>query len=146
MDNILLNHRASEGISAVTSGRTDQITEVLTELPAADTGNSASFLTGSGSTYIESLPMAAILSYGIIASVPLILFAFVPLVCANLAKKTNIGKKGYALLLLALSIAFLCSGLFEERAPFGPGVTYFLFWFLSGYLSAAEHSDNSYSS
>ncbi len=146
IDNILLNHRASEGLGAVTSGRTDQLTEVFTEPSVASAENAASFLTGSGGTYIESLPMAAVLSYGIFASVPLILFAFVPLICAHFAKKSPCVKKGYALLLFALSIAFLCSGLFEERAPFGPGVTYFLLWFLSGYFSAAEPSDSSHSS
>ena len=147
VDNILLNHRASEGLNAVTSGRTEQITDVLTSPPTApapsengteSAKHSVPFLVGSGSTYIESLPLAAVLSYGIFASIPLILFAFVPLICAKLAGNSASGNKEYALLLFALSVAFLCSGLFEERAPFGPGVTYFLLWFLSGYFSAAE--------
>ncbi len=143
VDNILLNHRASEGLGAVTSGRTDQLAEILTDAPSVSEESSDSYLTGSGGTYIESLPMAAILSYGIFAFIPLILFAFIPLICAKFAGKTIYAKKGYALLLFALSIAFLCSGLFEERAPFGPGVTYFMFWFLSGYISAAETSVDS---
>ena len=74
IDNILLNHRASEGLSGISSGRTDQIAEAV-QTPVVQ----GSRLFGNGYTFIESLPLAVSRSYGILSLIPLVAFAFVRL-------------------------------------------------------------------
>ena len=135
IDNILLNHRASEGLSGISSGRTDQIAEAV-QTPVVQ----GSRLFGNGYTYIESLPLAVILSYGILSLIPLVAFAFVPLHAAFCAKRAKLSK-GFVLFLFAISVAFLINGIFEERAPFGPGTTYFMLWFISGFSLAKEEKN-----
>ena len=122
---LLFNNRAAEGVNGISSGRTDQVAEVFT--PAI----TRSFWFGGGGTYIESFPLAALTSYGVIAFVPLLLFAFTPLFCVILSWKSTPDSEAY--LLTAISVAFLLISIFEERAPFGPGVTYFFLWFSAGF-------------
>lgn len=128
VENIILNNRASLGINEVTSGRTEQFSSIfLVYFPKSP-------LFGNVNMYIESLPLAAILSFGIVAAVPLLIFAFVPLRTAIICKQNSQLPKRYILFLMAISVAFLINCLFEERAPFGPGTTYFFLWFTSGFL------------
>lgn len=125
--NIIFNNRAALGANEITSGRSEQFTRTfLVNFPKAP-------LFGNGSMYIESLPLAALLSFGIVSAVPLLTFAFVPLHVAASCKNTSISKT-HVLFLKATAIAFLMNGLFEERAPFGPGITYFFLWFTGGFL------------
>jgi len=137
IDNILLNHRAGEGLSGISSGRTDQIAEVV-DAPVIP----GSRLFGNGYTYIESLPLAVILSYGVLSLIPLVAFAFVPLHAARCAKRAKLPAE-FVLFLFAISVAFLINGIFEERAPFGPGTTYFMLWFVSAFsLSKSENAES----
>lgn len=125
--NIILNNRASLGVNEITSGRSEQFALIfLTNFPKAP-------FFGNGSMYIESLPLAALLSFGIVPAVPLMIFAFAPLRTAVKCKYSAV-PKNYILFLKAASIAFLINCLFEERAPFGPGITYFFIWFTSGFI------------
>ncbi len=132
--NILLNHRADLGASGITSGRTDQIAEAI----VAPQEISKPYFTGNGYTYIESLPLAAVLSYGIFSAAFILIFAFVPLISTYITEKSR-GQKKNVLFLFAISVAFLLNGIFEERAPFGPGVTYFMLWFTSGFFVSCRH-------
>ena len=125
--NIIFNNRASLGVNEITSGRSEQFTLIF----LANFPNAPFF--GSGSTYIESLPLAALLSFGVVSALPLLIFAAVPLRTATLFKNGP-GPKSYVMFLKAASIAFLINCLFEERAPFGPGITYFFLWFTSGFF------------
>ena len=125
--NIIFNNRASLGVNEITSGRSEQFTLIF----LANFPNAPFF--GSGSTYIESLPLAALLSFGIVSALPLLIFAAVPLRTATLFKNGPV-PQSYVLFLKAASIAFLINCLFEERAPFGPGITYFFLWFTSGFF------------
>ena len=125
--NIIFNNRASLGVNEITSGRSEQFTLIF----LANFPNAPFF--GSGSTYIESLPLAALLSFGVVSALPLLIFAAVPLRTATLFKNGPV-PKSYVLFLKAASIAFLINCLFEERAPFGPGITYFFLWFTSGFF------------
>lgn len=142
IDNILFNHRADLGISGITSGRTDQITEIIVETPPEI---SKPYFTGNGYTYVESLPLAAVLSYGIFAPIFLLIFAFTPLFATFISKKVWLQQK-IVLFLLAISVAFLLNGIFEERAPFGPGVTYFMLWFTSGFVVSCSQKSSPASS
>ena len=131
--NILLNNRGSLGLNDVSSGRLEQFQEIfLVEFPKAP-------FFGNGKMYIESLPLAALLSFGIFPTIPLLIFAAVPLYIAVKCRGQNVPINNI-IFLKALSIAFLINGIFEERAPFGPGITYFFLWFTSGFVLCLERS------
>lgn len=88
---------------------------------------------GTGGTYLESMPLAVLFSYGIIGGIPVLLFAIEPFWYAvNRLIKKN--KNIYTVLLLSISIVMLINGIFEEQAPFGPGVKCYLTWLLFGML------------
>lgn len=129
--NILLNNRAAQGLNAVSSGRLEQFTETFLVLfPKAP-------FFGNGSVYIESLPLASLLSFGLFATIPLTWFAAAPLRVAFLQKNPGI-LRPYVLFLRAISLAFIVNCFFEERAPFGPGSTYFFFWFTCGFVDGTD--------
>ena len=85
---------------------------------------------GTGGTYLESMPLAVLMSYGVIGGVPILLFALKPLIYAikNMWDKRY---RIYSLLVVSISLTMLVNSIFEEQAPFGPGVKcYFLWLFL----------------
>jgi hypothetical protein len=88
-------------------------------------------LSGSGGTYIESFPLAAILSFGLVGSFPVLLLALAPLIyCAK-------PRLGDALSILRATVLFIwivsiVNSFFEELAPFGPGTKFYFLWLLTG--------------
>lgn len=124
---ILLNNRASMGLNEISSGRTEQYAHLPESVPHA-------FLFGNGNTYIESFPLASFATFGMIAAVILFTFAFMPLFVSH-KKQTSVVCRQSALLLRGLALSFLVIALFEERAPFGPGTSYFFLWFSAGFLT-----------
>jgi hypothetical protein len=88
-------------------------------------------LSGTGGTYIESFPLAAMLSFGLGGSFPVLLLALAPLIyCA----KPRLGE-GLSILrgtVLFIWIVSIVNGFFEELAPFGPGTKSYLLWLLTG--------------
>ena len=92
-------------------------------------------LFGTGGTYLESFPLAAILSFGLVGSFPLLLLALAPLIyCA----KPRLGE-GLSLLramVLFIWIGSIVNSFFEELAPFGPGSSYYFLWLLTGFWLA----------
>ena len=88
---------------------------------------------GTGGTYLESMPLAVLFSYGIIGGIPVLLFAIEPFwYAANhlIKKERNI----YTILVFSISLVMFINGIFEEQAPFGPGVKCYLTWLLFGML------------
>lgn len=130
---ILLNNRASMGLNEISSGRTEQYAQIPESIPHT-------FLFGNGSTYIESFPLASFASFGIIATLILFVFACTPLFISY-TKQASAGCRKNTLLLRGLALGFLMIALFEERAPFGPGTSYFFLWFSAGFL--AEYKQKS---
>jgi hypothetical protein len=92
-------------------------------------------LFGSGGTYIESFPLTAILSFGLVGSLPVLLLALVPLIyCA----KPRLGR-GLSILramVLFIWIVSIVNSFFEELAPFGPGAKFYFLWLLTGFWLA----------
>lgn len=88
---------------------------------------------GTGGTYLESMPLAVLFSYGIIGGIPALLFAIEPFWYAVKCLRKK-GRDLYIILLLSISMVMLINGIFEEQAPFGPGVKCYLTWLLFGML------------
>lgn len=89
------------------------------------------WVLGTGGTYIESMPMSVLMSYGVIGGIPVLLFSFYPLYIGL----NNVKKKEYAIfcnLIISLAIMMWLNGIFEEQSPFGPGVKCYFLWLITG--------------
>lgn len=88
---------------------------------------------GTGGTYLESMPLAALFSYGLFGGIPVLLFAIEPLAYAiNCLRKRR--KNLDVILVVSISLVMLINSLLEEQAPFGPGVKCYLTWLIFGML------------
>lgn len=124
IDSIILGGRAKGGIDAISSGRVTHFAyfaELFSKSP----------LLGNGDVYIESFPLTAIACTGIFASIAIIIFALVPLFCYFKTEKTE-RQTPISIMLILLTIITLSNSLFEELAPFGPGVKCYLLWVVTG--------------
>ena len=135
INTIILNNKDVNDINAITSNRLDQF-ELFKELfPDV-------WAFGNGGYYLESFPLACLLSFGIFGSIFIFGFALVPLFIGikGLIKNKN---DILALAILLVSLSLLINGLGEELTPYGPGVKCFVMWFLSGvYLNYSKKKRN----
>ncbi len=97
-------------------------------------------LLGTGGTYLESMPLAALMSYGILGGVPIVFFSIKPLIYSFKCRKDQ-QKKMYTILVFSISIIMLVNSLFEEQAPFGPGVKCYFLWLVFGMLIGKRESN-----
>ena len=125
INKIMLNNRGSEDLSVITSGRDEHIDIFVKMFPTY-------FFLGTGGTYLESFPLASLLSYGFFVGSTIILYAILPgIIVVKTMKKVYIDKR-FKHLILALNISMLVNGLFEELTPLGPGVKCFVLWLFFG--------------
>lgn len=124
INKIIFNNRSKTDLSVITSGR-----DVHFEFFFNNFKNV--ILCGTGGTYIEAFPLAALMSYGIVAGSILILYTFLPLFYIFNKRKVITNRK-LMYLVLALNIVLVINGLFEEITPLGPGVKCFALWLLFG--------------
>lgn len=122
--NVLLNNRSEQSLDNISSGRLSQWESFLPLL-------NESLFFGTGGTYKESVIMASYLSYGIVLGSLVMYLALYPIFFAVRLPK----KKLVVTIYLLIAVTYVANGIFEELAPFGPGVKCFLLWFLTGYLS-----------
>ena len=90
---------------------------------------SISPLIGIGSAKRESLILTALLEYGLVGGVPILLYAIHPLYYGFL--KLNL-KKAEIQIFILISFTYILNGVFEQLSPFGPGVKCYVVWFLMG--------------
>lgn len=124
INQILLNNREITDISAVTSNRDLQWQVFIQNFQYYA-------LTGTGGTYLEAMPLAVLMSYGILGGIPVLLFSLYPLYVGI----KNVKKKEYRLmctLIIAMGIMMWINGVFEEQSPFGPGVKCYFLWLTTG--------------
>ncbi|GAB6168245.1 hypothetical protein JCM1393_07050 [Clostridium carnis] len=128
--NIFLNNRAKYGIDAISSGRQEHLNifkDLFVENP----------LIGRGSFYLEAFPLASLMSYGIIGSIPIFIMSLLPLVdfikAKNEKKCSNI-----RIILFIIWAVIILNGLFEELAPFGPGIKCYILWLFVGILQGCK--------
>jgi len=131
IDEIVFNNRVGGGINEISSGRLEhfeRFVELFTESP----------IIGNGAVRIESFPLSVLAGFGVIAGSVIIYFSISPLITC-IRKLLN---KEYSTMLNVLFIFTLISlsnSLFEEQAPFGPGVKCFFLWVVYGFFVAKEN-------
>ena len=120
---VILAGRDATNLDDVTSGRM----KILNQFPGLIRGN---WLAGIGSAYFECFPLSAILQYGLVGGVLMIIFSLLPL--AEGFRRRRQSEAWFVLMLVALG--FSVNGLFEGVTPFGPGVKCYILWLLYGIL------------
>lgn len=126
VDNIIYGGRDSTDLNSVSSGRFDQWKEFPSLFVQAP-------IFGHGFMPKESLIITALLEYGIIGGSVILALAISPLVWGfgKLSKEHEM-----YLLFTSLALCYAVNGIFEQLAPFGPGVKCYFLWFLFGILTA----------
>lgn len=90
---------------------------------------SISPLIGLGSNKRESLILTALLEYGLLGGIPILLYALNPLYYG--LNKLNL-KKSETQMFILIAFTYILNGVFEQLSPFGPGVKCYILWFLMG--------------
>jgi len=96
-------------------------------------------LFGIGKSKIESMPLSVILQFGVPIGLIFIVYAFWPLYwgARHLDKSQPI-----SIVVIVISMSYFLNGMFEQLAPFGPGVKNFILWLLFGIMYGKRTSLN----
>ena len=124
VEQIFLVNRDAEDITAVSANRDLHLAYFLENF-------SEYWITGTGGIYLESFPLATLMSYGVIGSIPVFVSALLPIVISF----SDRGKKELRTvrnLVCSINLLMLINCLFEEQTPFGPGVKCYALWMLFG--------------
>ena len=125
---IITANKASEDISDISSGRTDVWEHFFKTFYDY-------IILGYGQYKMESFPLSVLYQYGLVLGLFFIGLAFYPLiVCKKYKKNKNYNKKAY-LCCVMIFIAYIIDAIFEELAPFGPGVKCMALWLIVGILT-----------
>lgn len=122
VNNIILGNRSVSSLDELSSGRYSQWGNFGEEFKN-------NWLFGQGSAARESLVLTALLEFGVVGGSLIFAMALSPL-CWCL-RKFNRYNPLY-LFFSSLAIVYITNGVFEQLAPFGPGVKCYLLWFLFG--------------
>ena len=133
VDEILLNNRSSD-LATLSSGRDYHWYIFKTEFYDY-------LFMGTGGTYLESMPLAVLMSYGLIGGIPVLLFAIKPL-CYAIKERKSKKYQLYTVLVISISLTMLINSIFEEQAPFGPGVKCYFLWLICGLYIGKKKHDN----
>ena len=126
LNDILFAGRDSSDMNSLSSGRWEEWQSFFT-----DWGDG--WLFGHGRMKRESLILTAFLEYGMFFGMLILVLAAYPLYFAlrKLPKQHS-----ERTLLVCVAACYLVNGVFEQLAPFGPGVKCFFLWFLLGILAS----------
>jgi hypothetical protein len=124
-EGVLLGGRDFNSLEDVSSGRFSQITEDFPYLIASNE------LLGTGTFYVESFILNAILKHGILFGWILILLAMWPIYWGMryLNKNDTIN-----IAFIMIAVTYFINGFFEAQAPFGPGSKNYMLWLIFGLL------------
>lgn len=132
INKIILNNRVATDLNTISSGRMDHVNIFIYNIKEF-------WGIGNGGMYLESFPLASLISYGIVGFMPIIILAFMPLVkCFKKPKSKSLLNLRHVVILLSLTM--LVNGLFEELSPFGPGVKCYMLWLLFGLYTGLKYS------
>ena len=127
INSILYGGRDSTDINDISSGRSDEWVAFFDDWTNP--------VLGVGRCKRESIILTALLEFGIIGGIPILLLAFYPVtfLLKNYRRyKSNI----HFLIFTALAISYVLNGIFEQLAPFGPGVKCYFLWIMLGVLAS----------
>ena len=124
INQIILNNKEGANIDTISSGRVNHFIIFLDEFPK-------NIWLGNGGQYLESFPLANLLSYGLIGGSILFLIALSPAyyLYINYRNECNFSLR---LSIKVIFISMLVNSLFEELPPFGPGAKCYVVWMLLG--------------
>lgn len=128
--NYLYAGRDANDINDITSGRLIQIDRGINaflQSPFIGTGDVAT---------VDCFYVSALMQYGGFVGTVFIVLAFYPFAWGFSNYKKIKSPIGMIMILCALT--YLIGGMFEENAPFGPGVRCYVSWFLFGYLRVQQ--------
>lgn len=120
--NIIFANRDASSASSLSSGRTDLVKAALDSIDQ-------NLITGVGEHYLDCMPIAIVLQYGIIGTI--IVFTFLSILSYKVItlRHNNI----INVTVFMIYWAFMLNSLFEAYPPFGPGVKCFPLWMLLGF-------------
>ena len=121
IDSIILAGRDSTNLNSISSGRMD----MLIEFPELFWKKP---VIGYGRYYVECMPLDALIETGIIGGVLFNIIALSPIVYS--IKSYICYRQPIDFLLIIIGICYYINGLFEQLAPFGPGVKCYILWLL----------------
>ncbi len=124
INKIIFNNRMGSDLNSLSSGRIDHF-NIFIEIFKFNP------LVGNGGMYLESFPLAILISYGIIGSIFVFILSVVPIIIGFIYRNSYNYIKVRRLMIL-LNIILIINGLFEELSPFGPGVKCYLLWAITG--------------
>lgn len=130
VNNILFASRDSTDINALSSGRLDQIAY------AWEMFENNIFLGTGDTRTVDCFYVSALMQYGLFMGGGLILLGVYPLIWGLWNYKRI--KTPVCTIMILCALAFVIGGIFEENAPFGPGVRCYISWFLFGYLRVQQ--------
>ena len=130
VNNILSGGRDTADLNDMSSGRLDEWKNFGKDF--ADT-----WLFGHGRDKRESLILTSLLEFGIIGGGIILIIAIFPFALGVKNLKNN----KFYILFTSIALVYFVNGIFEQLAPFGPGVKCYLLWFLFGILMATKEKD-----
>ena len=132
IDEVLLGGRSMGNLNDISSGRMNEWTSFWSDFQSA-------ILFGHGRMKRESLILTSLLEFGIVGGGLILWIAIWPFYWTlRYCKKGN----RYYLIFSSIVIAYLINGIFEQLAPFGPGVKCFFLWFFMGILIQNKNLDD----
>lgn len=127
---VMLGGRNINDLNDISSGRTSEWQMFLSDF-------SDKPFFGHGRMKRESIILTSLLEFGFLGGGIILLIAIWPLYWGiHYLRKSN----RYYLLFTSIAIIYTLNGIFEQLAPFGPGVKCYFLWFLMGILISASSS------
>ena len=122
IENILYAGRDADDLNDISSGRVDEWINFI-----LDYRQNGFF--GDNGDKRESVILSSFLQHGVIGGILVCTMAVFPLVwfIRRIAPQSE-----YRVTLIAVAAAYSINGVFEQQAPFGPGVKCYFLWFILG--------------
>lgn len=136
IESIFFNNTMNYDLNSISSNRISHFFRFIEEFEKSP-------VLGHGYIYVESFPLSSLVCFGICSGVILIIFAFIPLfICF----KSGYGKNKSSIyhILMMFNIVTLSNSIFEELAPFGPGVKCYMLWLIAGIYLAMQEKEKIY--
>lgn len=125
---ILVGRDSSASADELSSGRVALIQEALKNIEL-------NFFFGNGDMYLDCMPIAMVLQFGIIGAS--VVFAFLAYLGIYIWRKADYSNKIDLTAFLLFGI-YILNSLFEAQPPFGPGIKGLPLWMMVGFFIARK--------
>lgn len=128
---VVLGGRDTHNLDDISSGRVREWQTFLADF-------SDKPFWGHGRMKREALILTSLLEFGVIGGGLILLIAFWPIYWSV----RYFNKNKFYLMFSSIAITYCLNGVFEQLAPFGPGVKCFFLWFMMGILISNKNFGN----